>query len=67
MSSSLKTQDLEKSYSNYRSALSALETPDLELLLEWYLLYEDEQFKPQIKAIRDELAFRNTSLGKELR
>lgn len=66
MSSSLKIQASEKNYSEYRKALSALETDDLKLLLEWCTLYKDPTFKYEIKAINEELEFRNSSLGKEL-
>lgn len=65
MSSYLKTQDWEKSYSKYRKALYNISIPDLEILLEWYML-ADSGFSFQIQALRDELEFRNSSLGGEL-
>ena len=66
MSTTSKTPGLEKNYSEYRKAISELETPDLKLLLEWCSLYEGSIFKKEIKAIKEELDFRNTSLGREL-
>lgn len=67
MFSSSKTLDLEENYSKLRESLFPIETKDLQLLLDWYILYDDEIFDLQMRAIKDELAFRNTSLGKELR
>lgn len=69
MSSILKIPDLEKNYFNYadfRKALKDFKIDDIELLLDWYSMYQDEVFKDQIKAIKDELDFRRSSLGKEL-
>lgn len=69
MSSTLKIQDLVKNSSDYqefRKALLTFKNDDLELLLDWYALYEDDLFEQQIKAIKDELHFRRSSLGKEL-
>ncbi len=65
MSSTSKTQVLEKSYSNFRRQLRIFSTSDLEVLLDAY-----REFGPldsmQIKAIMDELTFRSTPLGQEL-
>jgi hypothetical protein len=69
MSHILKIPDLVKNssdYSEFRRALSAFKIDDLELLLDWYRLYEDDLFEQQIKAITDELLFRRSSLGREL-
>jgi hypothetical protein len=43
-----------------------METEDLEILLDAYTIMGIPLFEAQIKAIKDELEFRNTSLGKEL-
>lgn len=69
MSSILKTQDLVRNSSNdeeFRKALSAFKIDDLEVLLDWYMLYEDDLFKSQIEALKEEIYLRNTKLGKEL-
>lgn len=46
--------------------IQAFKTGDLEVLLDWYNLCGEELFKDQIDAIKGELEFRKTSLGKEL-
>ena len=43
-----------------------METEDLEILLDAYTIMGIPLFEAQINAIKDELEFRNTSLGKEL-
>lgn len=65
MSSYLKIADWEKSYSKYRIAIMRLNTPELRVLLEWYQL-ADSGFEFQIQALKDEIEFRGSSLGKEL-
>ena len=47
-------------------AVQALKTDDLELLLDWYGMYDKTLFKDQIEIIKSVLEFRKTSLGKEL-
>jgi hypothetical protein len=66
MYTSSKTQALDESYSNFRKSLGDMETEDLEILLDAYTIMGIPLFEAQIKAIKDELEFRNTSLGKEL-
>jgi hypothetical protein len=66
MSINLKIPDSEKNCSKYRKAIIAFSTPDLEVLLDWYLLYGEDAFKNEIEAIQIELRFRQTLLGKEL-
>jgi len=65
MCSYLKILDWEESYFKYRKILCCFNTSDLRALLEGYLL-ADSGFDLQIQAIRDELEFRNSPLGKEL-
>lgn len=69
MSTTTKIPDLAKNSFNkgkYLDALRELETVDLELLLDWYILYEDATFEEHKRLIRSELEFRATPLGKEL-
>lgn len=69
MSSTLKIRDLGKNYFNkdqFTNAIKDFETSDIELLVDWYSMYDESLFKDQIKALQAELAFRKTSLGKEL-
>ncbi len=69
MSSITKTPDLAKSYFNedkYLESLRSLETVDLELLLDWYILYAEAVFCDQKRLIKIELEARNTPLWKEL-
>jgi hypothetical protein len=66
MSTTLKTQDLDESYFRFRSQLSKESTEDLQLILDAYILIGGHFFDISIRAIKDELEFRNTSLGKEL-
>jgi hypothetical protein len=67
MSTSLKTQDWEKSYSNYRESFQKLTIEDLCLLKEcYYMLDIGDTYSFQLQAIEDELYFRSTPLGKEL-
>lgn len=66
MYTSSKTQALDESYSNFRKNLGDIETSDLEILLDAYTVMGMPLFEAQIKAIKDELEFRNTSLGREL-
>lgn len=67
MYTSSKIQALDESYSKFRKSLGDMETEDLEILLDAYtILMGISLFEAQIKAIKDELEFRNTSLGREL-
>lgn len=66
MCTSSKTQALDESYSSFRKNLNNIETYDLEVLLDAYTMMGLPLFKTQIEAIKDELEFRNTSLGREL-
>jgi hypothetical protein len=43
-----------------------LETDDLETLLDMYAMWSSEYYT-EVKALEDELTFRKTLLGKELR
>ena len=64
-----KAPDLAKNCFNkgkYLDALRELETVDLELLLDWYILYEDAIFEEHKRLIKAELDFRTTPLGREL-
>lgn len=65
MSIYLKTADWEKNYSKYRKALTSISIPDLQILLEWYML-ADAGFNFQIQALQDEINFRTSGLGGEL-
>lgn len=66
MYTSSKTQALDENYSKFRNTLYNIKTSDLEVLLDAYITMELSIFESQIKAIKDELEFRNTSLGREL-
>ena len=66
MSTTLKTQDSDENYSRLRSQLSTESTEDLQIILDAYNLIGGRFFETSIKAIKDELEFRSTSLGKEL-
>lgn len=66
MSTTLKTQDLDESYFRFRSQVSKESTEDLQLILDAYILIGVRFFDISIRAIKDELEFRSTSLGKEL-
>ena len=66
MSTTSKIPDWEKNSSNYTEGLRKLKNDELELLLDWYRLYDPPQFKHEINAIKEELAFRRTALGREL-
>lgn len=66
MSTTSKTQGLEKSYSKFRKVLLDIETDELEFLLDIYRMMCPLTYKMEIKAISEELELRNTSLGKEL-
>lgn len=66
MSITSKIQDLDESYSRLRLQLSKESTEDLQIILDAYGLIGEHFFKISIKAIKDELEFRSTSLGKEL-
>ena len=63
---SSKTQVLDESYSNFRMNLFRIKTEDLEILMDAYTTMSLPIFETQLRAIKDELEFRNTSLGKEL-
>jgi hypothetical protein len=66
MSTTSKTLDWEENSSKYIDGLKKLKNDELELLLDWYRLYDPPQFRNEINAIKEELHFRNSSLGKEL-
>jgi hypothetical protein len=69
MSSTSKTQAWEKNSFNveeFIKSLQAFSTVDLELLIDWYTLFDDPMFNEQIEAIKHYLYLRNSSLGKEL-
>lgn len=67
MSSTSKTQALGKnSFNEYYHMLYECSIADLELLLDWYALYEDHLFEDQIEAIKNCLHLRRSSLGREL-
>lgn len=66
MSTTLKTQDSDESYFKYRSLIVDQTTEELEILIDAYSMIDPVYFKTPIKAIKDELSFRDTSLGKEL-
>lgn len=57
---------MDENYSSFRNTLHNIKTSDLEFLLDTYTVIGMSLFEAQIKAIKDELEFRNTSLGKEL-
>jgi hypothetical protein len=61
-----KTQDLDESYSRLRLQLSNESTDNLQILLDAYSLIGESFFETTVKAIKDEIDFRSTSLGKEL-
>ena len=66
MSTTSKTPDWESSYSEMRKVLHGFKTEELEALSDAYAVMGATLFKMQIKAIKDELELRKTSLGKEL-
>ena len=66
MSTTSKTQDWENNYSEMRKMLHGFKTEELELLSDAYAVMGAILFKMQIKAIKDELELRKTSLGREL-
>lgn len=69
MLSILKTQDWDVNSFNselYKKLLIDMKTFELELILDAYAHISPDEFKRQIELIRDELRFRQTSLGKEL-
>ena len=66
MSFTSKIPDWENNYSKIRIMLKAFKTDELELLFDSYATMGYPIFELQIKAIKDELELRKTSLGKEL-
>lgn len=66
MSTTSKTQDWGNNYSEMRKGLMRFKTYELETLQDAYTIMDPDMFKLQIKAIKDELELRKTSLGKEL-
>jgi hypothetical protein len=66
MSTTSKTQDWGNNYSEMRKVLRGFKTEELEALSDAYAVMGATMFKMQIKAIKDELELRKTSLGKEL-
>jgi hypothetical protein len=69
MSSISKTQALANSSFNaeeFIKSLQLFDMVDLELLLDWYTLYEDSLFDQQIEAIKGHIYLRNSLLGREL-
>ena len=61
-----KTPDWESSYSKLRKRLHCFDICELEALQDVYAMMDPIYFELQIKAIKDELQLRKTSLGKEL-
>ena len=66
MSFTSKIPDWASSYSNVRKQLYSFEICELEVLQDAYVMMDPNYFELQIKAIKDELEFRKSSLGKEL-
>ena len=66
MSTISKTQDWESSYSKIRKLLHAFKMDELEFLQDAYTMMNPVLHELQIKAIKDELQLRKTSLGREL-
>lgn len=66
MFSTSKTPDLASNYSNVRKIAASFKTDELEALLDVCTIMDPIYFELQIKAIKDELELRKTSLGKEL-
>jgi hypothetical protein len=69
MSICSKTPDSEKSCFNkskFIAAIQSFDIADLEVLLDWYTMYEGGVFNDQIEVIKNQLQFRNSGLGKEL-
>ena len=70
MSFTSKIPDWESNYSNFRKRIITFKMDELEVLLEVlqdaYIMMDPSYFELQIKAIKDELELRKTSLGKEL-
>lgn len=66
MFSTSKTQDWGNNYSEMRKMLHGFKTDELETLQDAYTIMDPDMFKMQIKAIKDELELRKTSLGREL-
>lgn len=66
MSSTLKTPDWASNYSKVRKVTASFKTEELEVLQDTCAILEPSDFELQIKAIKDELELRKTSLGREL-
>lgn len=66
MSTTSKTPDWESSYSKIRKQLHTFDICELEALQDAYTMMDFDFYELQIKAIKDELELRKTSLGKEL-
>ncbi len=66
MSTTSKTPDWVNNYSEMRKIIIRFKTDELETLQDAYTVMGPDMFKVQIKAIKDELELRKTSLGKEL-
>ena len=66
MSSTSKTPGWESNYSNFRKKLVRIKTEELETSRDVYIMMDPTYFELQIRAIKDELELRKTSLGKEL-
>lgn len=63
MSNSLNHSECVRHFFN---ALLSFETDELEVLLDWYVSYEKDSFKDQIKVIKAILNVRKTLVGKAL-
>lgn len=61
-----KTPDLASNYSSVRKTAASFKTDELEALLDACAIMDPIYFELHIKAIKDELELRKTSLGKEL-
>jgi hypothetical protein len=66
MSTTLKTPGWESSYFKVRKVAANFKTDELESLQDAYAMMDPGHYELQIKAIKDELELRKTSLGKEL-
>jgi hypothetical protein len=66
MSFTSKIPDWESSYSKMRKRITTFKMDELEVLQDAYIMMDPSYFELQIKAIKDELEFRKSSLGKEL-
>lgn len=61
----IKTLDLDESYSRFRQELHKIDSDRVEVLLSLYKVFPQD-YPMQIKALEDEISFRKTALGKVL-